>query len=632
MWLINCRSLELHEFLGSQIPPYAILSHRWEDEEVTFEDIRYSGSMWQRSYKKKHGYRKIKECCAMALSHVDGGKALEYAWIDTCCINKSSSAELTEAINSMYQWYKDSAVCFAYLSDVHVDSPTFSAPASSGMWSKLNNFENDTRNTDQFTASKWFTRGWTLQELLAPSNMVFFGDHRGSWVRIGTKTSLLSFIAKQTGVDTDTLRGQDIRQSSVAARMSWMADRTTTREEDMAYCLLGLFDVNMPLLYGEGGKAFIRLQEEIMRNSDDQTLFAWDMDLSPRMSKNLLTGLLAESPQQFRNARNCIPLADRETLKPYFMTNRGLQIELPLIKLDGIHYLAVLQCVQDTTSATLLGLMLERLGKSDSRFARSGKEHGGVVAVPYQRTYQAIATNVFVKQAPDETTPQSKSIEVNISYHGSYSCIRIYPDAMVRAIPGIYMNPSSSFTIDPACKRAFFIFAQDVDALLDLYQTYMIVLFIANAGGHSLPACKTVSITVPIKEADWYNGTTRSTVPMQTNIQIREEETTSLPTTLHQKWFLRILQRYIGHNTNVENSRRRNSTSLNPEPQLEKLIDDIFELCESGCTSQSFHQHADDCFINAEINFQYRRGQPKHTMKIRIGDWRDTNEGPYELP
>ncbi|KAF2731208.1 HET-domain-containing protein [Polyplosphaeria fusca] len=437
MWLLNCRSLELHEFVGSKIPPYAILSHRWEDEEVTFEDIRYSGSMWQRSYKKKHGYKKIKECCAMALSpHTNSGKVLEYAWIDTCCINKSSSAELTEAINSMYQWYKESAVCFAYLSDVDVD-PSF----------RESNFHYDTGNVNQFTASKWFTRGWTLQELLAPSIVIFFGDRRSSWARIGTKTSLLSIIAKQTGIDTDTLRGQDVRQSSVAARMSWAADRTTTREEDMAYCLLGLFDVNMPLLYGEGGKAFIRLQEEIMRNSDDQTLFAWDMDLSPRMPTNLLTGLLADSPYQFRNTKNSIPLADRETLKPYFMTNRGLQIELPLIKFDDVHYLAVLQCVQDATSATLLGLMLERLGKSDSRFARSGKKQGGVVAVPYQRTYQAIATNVFIKQTPDETTPQSKNIEVNISYHGPYNCIRVYPNEMVRTAP------SSSFTIDPTCEH-----------------------------------------------------------------------------------------------------------------------------------------------------------------------------------
>ncbi|PMD29348.1 HET-domain-containing protein, partial [Hyaloscypha variabilis F] len=232
MRLINTSTLVLETF-GEAVPSYAILSHRWNDVEVSFQDLQDGRG------KSMAGYSKIQRCCAQAQS--DGWK---YVWIDSCCIDKTSSAELSEAINSMYQWYQASQVCYAYLADVRLGK-------------KLHRELED---------SQWFTRGWTLQELLAPASVVFFDQ---DWVDIGTKASLGEIISEITGIE-DLI---DFESACVAQKMSWAANRKTTRVEDMAYCLLGLFDVNMPPLYGEGENAFIRLQLEILKTSDDESIF-----------------------------------------------------------------------------------------------------------------------------------------------------------------------------------------------------------------------------------------------------------------------------------------------------------------------------------------------------------------------
>ena len=186
------------------------------------------------------------------------GQSCKWAWIDTCCIDKTSSAELSEAINSMFNWYKASLVCAVYLADV-----------------------TDPDDLESFGKSAWFTRGWTLQELLAPRTVYFFTS---DWQQIGVKyASLLNFrarltskISEVTGVPPRVLQyHHNIHEVSVARRMSWAAHRTTSRTEDMAYCLHGIFDINMPLLYGEGNKAFRRLQVQIMDQNDDDSLFAW---------------------------------------------------------------------------------------------------------------------------------------------------------------------------------------------------------------------------------------------------------------------------------------------------------------------------------------------------------------------
>ena len=226
------------EFVRNDVPPYAILSHTWgaDDEEVTFKDLT------EGTGKNKAGYDKIEFCGKQAAS--DG---LQYFWVDTCCIDKSSSAEITEAINSMFRWYRNAAKCYVYLSDV----------STSG-------HENDhlPRSTWKlaFRKSRWFTRGWTLQELIAPTLVEFF-SLEGK--RLGDKSSMEQQVHEITGIAIHALRGNPLSDFSVADRMSWAAERRTAREEDEAYCLLGIFDIHMPLIYGEREKAFIRLKKEI---------------------------------------------------------------------------------------------------------------------------------------------------------------------------------------------------------------------------------------------------------------------------------------------------------------------------------------------------------------------------------
>lgn len=270
MRLLNVSTLQLKEFIG-QVPPYAILSHTWTEEEVLYSDI---GALTSSS---KQGYPKLVGCCRKAAQ--DG---FEWAWIDACCIDKSSSAELSEAINSMYKWYQKATVCYAYLQDVTTETPTIT----------------DVFHITEFGRSRWFTRGWTLQELIAPQIVELCSKE---WTVIGTKKSLASSIESATGIPITVLRGSHPSSYNVAERMSWASARTTTREEDLAYCLLGLFDVNMPLLYGEGAKSFIRLQEQILRQEEDYSMFAWTLQQDNPIADSEIssTGFLAWSPSQF---------------------------------------------------------------------------------------------------------------------------------------------------------------------------------------------------------------------------------------------------------------------------------------------------------------------------------------------
>jgi hypothetical protein len=254
MRLLNTRSFGFKEFTRG-VPPYAILSHRWgtETEEVLYNDIKSS------IFKLKKAFAKVVEaCCRNALE--DG---FEWVWIDTCCIDKSSSAELSEAINSMYAWYKNSTVCYVFLQDVASDREPHCG--SDEQYEKI-------WPVSSFERSEWFHRGWTLQELIAPDRVEFYTC---GWVWIGTKRSLAPRLEVSTKIPTSILNGRDLETCCVAQRMSWASNRQTTRVEDGAYCLLGIFGVNMPLLYGEGSNAFIRLQQEILRQKEDYSLFAW---------------------------------------------------------------------------------------------------------------------------------------------------------------------------------------------------------------------------------------------------------------------------------------------------------------------------------------------------------------------
>ncbi|KAF2193662.1 WD40 repeat-like protein [Zopfia rhizophila CBS 207.26] len=226
------------------IPPYAILSHTWgaDTEEVTFEDLT-SGTG-----KDKPGYEKIRFCGEQARQD-----DLQYFWVDTCCINKANYTELSQAINSMFRWYRNATRCYVYLSDV--SSPAFDTNEEFNPRS----WESDFRN------SRWFKRGWTLQELLAPSSVEFFSQERK---RLGDKRSLNQQIHEIAGISDSALRGVPLSRFSVDERLSWLERRQTKLDEDKAYSLLGIFDVHMPLIYGEGREsAFKRLREEIDKSS-----------------------------------------------------------------------------------------------------------------------------------------------------------------------------------------------------------------------------------------------------------------------------------------------------------------------------------------------------------------------------
>ena len=304
------RQLEWIEAWDEGIPPYAILSHTWSivsSDEVTFRDILDGTASKRPAYAKVTG--------AMNLARTEGH---QYIWIDTLCIDKTSSAELSEAINSMYTYYSKAGVCYVYMSDVTA--------------------------AESLPAARWWTRGWTLQELLAPTHVVFYNS---DWQIIGARVDLVDKISSITRIQQQYLvdgSREVVWTASIAKRMSWAATRQTGRSEDMAYSLLGLFAVNMPLLYGEGGKrAFLRLQEEIMKSTDDHTIFAW-LDY---LGSDTPHGLLADDPWAFKRTGHYQPYTDHGNRRPYAMTNRGLQINLFLTESKDGELLAALDCPPD---------------------------------------------------------------------------------------------------------------------------------------------------------------------------------------------------------------------------------------------------------------------------------------------
>ncbi|KAF1929490.1 HET-domain-containing protein, partial [Didymella exigua CBS 183.55] len=234
-------AFELVSFSSENPPPYAILSHTWEDgEEVTYNEL-VAGTG-----EDKTGYAKICFCSERAAA--DG---LQYCWVDTCCIDKSTSDELSTAINSMFRWYQRASKCYVYLSDVSVPEEISDAEAFPIAWQEA------------FRRSRWFTRGWTLQELLAPSSVDFFCK-KGK--RLGSRVSLEREIHNITQIPIAALRAQPLSRFSVKDRMGWAARRTTTLNEDKVYCLLGIFGVFLSPIYGEGeAYATLRLKEEIQK-------------------------------------------------------------------------------------------------------------------------------------------------------------------------------------------------------------------------------------------------------------------------------------------------------------------------------------------------------------------------------
>jgi hypothetical protein len=255
-------NLELVTFNTDDAPPYAILSHTWiEDQEVTYNELVTNTG------KDKAGYEKIRFCVDKAAE--DG---LQYAWVDTCCIDRSTSNELGTAINSMFRWYQHARKCYVYLSDVEMPENVVDVQALRITWEEA------------FQCSRWFTRGWTLQELLAPATVEFFSK---SGTRLGSKISLEQEIHTITGIPIAAIQGRPLSEYAIEERISWVTKRETTMKEDKIYCLLGIFGVFMPLIYGEGEEyASTRLKEEIQRRLKGKGVKRIeDLQASPGMSQ-----------------------------------------------------------------------------------------------------------------------------------------------------------------------------------------------------------------------------------------------------------------------------------------------------------------------------------------------------------
>ncbi|KAG6356810.1 hypothetical protein INS49_014684 [Diaporthe citri] len=352
MWLVDTELLQLRQVTDEKQLPFAILSHTWQaGEEVTFQEMQDLDAVSHKS-----GFHKIKSVCRIAQRY------WKYAWIDTCCIDKTSSAELSEAINSMFRYYRAAEVCYVFLSDF------------STLPSRIPERERLARVAENLKNCKWFTRGWTLQELIAPRRLEFFDDH---WNFLGEKADLEGPLSEITNIDESVLKDSSrLYAIPVARRMSWASGRQTAREEDVAYCLLGIFDITMPLLYGEGSKAYLRLQQNIAMENSDLSIFAWEYssnqavssgdDLETWQNDNQYSGIFAESPANFSK---CATLRMHRAKLTYMeemtMTNIGLRLSGAHITTHLNHIVLGLNCLRhshDDGSVEWMGIYLERFG------------------------------------------------------------------------------------------------------------------------------------------------------------------------------------------------------------------------------------------------------------------------------
>ncbi|CVK91476.1 related to beta transducin-like protein [Fusarium mangiferae] len=361
MWLINTKTYKLENFVN---PPriYSILSHTWEGDEVLFQDMESLPHA-----RSKAGWKKIEMTCKASRR-----TNISHTWVDTCCIDKRSSAELSEAINSMFAWYKQSSICYVYLSDlVFPRSPVYSLMPKSLAALAFSKLEH------KLMTCRWFTRGWTLQELIAPGQVRFYDQN---WNLIGSKVPVsgsrfIKILERLTGIPSSVLEYTgDIATIPVAQRMSWAARRETTRVEDIAYCLLGIFDINMPLLYGEGSKSFFRLQEEIAKNYDDLSLFAWKQD-SSSYGIGVLRGCFANSPAEFAHWLH-IEIKDKRFESGMEVTSKYVQMDGRVLRQEdhpadtrqGVDCILDLGIRDPDDENNSLGILLKSSGRSNTYF------------------------------------------------------------------------------------------------------------------------------------------------------------------------------------------------------------------------------------------------------------------------
>jgi hypothetical protein len=365
------------------------------------------------------GYRKLRISCALAAR-----QGLNYLWIDTCCIDKTSSADLSEAINSMFRYYREAQLCYAYLSDV----------ASVKIPNQLKDEDSN------FYQSVWFTRGWTLQELIAPKNQLFYNK---DWDYLGTKAELKDAICHITNIPKKILLGGDLSDEPVSIKMSWASSRETTVPEDISYCLLGMFDVNIPLLYGEGEeKAFLRLQEAILKSTDDESIFLW-CSTEAETIKEPFWGLLAKSPTYFSRSPDigtpCTTTLATNT--PATLTGRGLNVEFLLAPVPND--------VSESIYSTLIfvdggkrayGLLLQKLSYLGGQFARVGADILLEIDSNMKLNYSKLPHRISTRWGPgfDRQLKEPQAMRFYVQQNPKIS------SAMSNEAVGFYFDPVKS--------------------------------------------------------------------------------------------------------------------------------------------------------------------------------------------
>ena len=421
MRLLHAKTLRpLEVNINDRIPAYAILSHTWgaPSDEVTFKDL----TGWSPFYKRKPGWAKIKGCCRQAIT--DG---IEYIWIDTCCLDRpskasggspASDAAISDELQSMWEYYADASVCYVHLVDVQDTPQTLhEAPGSA------------------FCRSRWFTRGWTLPELLAPQFVRFYDS---GWRYVGSKGELCHAIEGITGIPSAVVRSPDeVRRRSVACRMSWAARRDTAREEDLAYCLAGLFAVSVPVEYGEGRKkAFLRLQHQILRSSrdaGDQSIYAWGYDLPlTGTHDDRMVGMLAETPAAFERCGMVEPVAHGRHDPAFELTATGLQFRLP-VQADEVTGTTLLNLECTVGEDYYLVLPLDRSANGRQEFER--RPYSKPVPVPKSKLF-AFSVRTINTQLANRPQTMSKHVEVFIEYPQGlpFELAEVYPPSSLQDV------------------------------------------------------------------------------------------------------------------------------------------------------------------------------------------------------
>ncbi|KAF9473423.1 hypothetical protein BDN70DRAFT_843490 [Pholiota conissans] len=289
---------KLYDELNS-LTKYAILSHTWA-RSISGE-VSYNG--WRNGSLDltQPGFKKLVQFCRAALEN----HGLSLGWMDTVCIDKSSSSELDESIRSMFKWYQNSSICITYLAE--------------------------TESFSDMVKDSWFTRGWTLQELLAPTFIKFYNR---AWNQLTTSkndkwdNSIQAQIELATSITKTELLTIHLAGVSFSRKMQWAARRRVTRTEDVAYSLMGLFDISMSIAYGEGGqRAFVRLIKEILSTSKYRTLdiFNWGGEYASDLSS-----LLPSSPKAYLERDERLDISPI-LMEPLTLTHMGLRVPVLIL-------------------------------------------------------------------------------------------------------------------------------------------------------------------------------------------------------------------------------------------------------------------------------------------------------------